>query len=274
MPELPEVETTKRGLSYILNKEIKQIFRSNKKMRFDSTLPLDLLEGSIVKNLDRRARYLLIKLQDSRTLIVHLGMSGRMTLLKNNDLDNYEIQKHDHLILDFGSDLVIFNDPRRFGFIDLIDNEKFSSHKLIANLGPEPLNTEFNDKYLFEKLQKKSSNIKNIMMDNTIVVGVGNIYINESLFKSGIMPTRSANSLKKSEIKKLVTNIKEILNLAIEFKGSSINDYVHSDGKLGNFQNNFFVYGMENEKCKVCSKKIHRIVQNGRSTFFCDHCQK
>ena len=274
MPELPEVETTKRGLSYILDKQIKQIFRSNKKMRFDSTLPLDLLEGNAVKSLDRRARYLLIKLQNNKTLIVHLGMSGRMTLLKDNELDNYEIQKHDHLILDFGSDLVIFNDPRRFGFIDLINDEDFTAHKLIANLGPEPLSEEFNEKYLFEKLQKKSSNIKNVMMDNTIVVGVGNIYINESLFRSNIMPTRAANSLKKSEIKKLVNNIKEILTLAIEYKGSSINDYVHSDGKLGNFQSNFYVYGLENSECKVCKNPIKRIVQNGRSTFYCDKCQK
>lgn len=274
MPELPEVETTKRGLSYILGKQIKQIFRSNKKMRFDSTLPLDLLEGSEVQALDRRARYLLIKTSGNKTLIVHLGMSGRMTLIKDNDLDNYEIQKHDHLIMDFGSDLVIFNDPRRFGFIDLINDEDFASHKLITNLGPEPLDDGFNAEYLYNKLQKKSSNIKNIMMDNTIVVGVGNIYINESLFKSEIMPTRAANSLKKSEIKKLVDNIKEILTLAIEHKGSSINDYVHSDGKLGNFQNNFFVYGMENSECKICTNTIKRIVQNGRSTFYCDKCQK
>lgn len=111
-------------------------------------------------------------------------------------------------------------------------------------------------------------------MDNTIVVGVGNIYINESLFRSNIMPTRAANSLKKSEIKKLVNNIKEILTLAIEYKGSSINDYVHSDGKLGNFQNNFFVYGMESSECKVCKNTIKRIIQNGRSTFYCDKCQK
>lgn len=275
MPELPEVETIKRGLNNITNKKISQVFRSNKKMRFDSHLDLALLEGQEITNLQRRARYLIIETSNKMSLIIHLGMSGRLVLKKNTTFDDYEIAKHDHFIAQINDDLLIFNDPRRFGFIDLIESNRISSHKLLKTLGPEPLSDEFNAKYLKSKLKGRNSAIKNLMMDNKIVVGVGNIYINESLFKSGIMPNRLAKSLKTKEIELLVNNIKKTLDFAIKSGGSSINDYVDSEGNLGSFQNNFFVYGREGEICKSCNQnKIDRIVIGQRSTFFCSNCQK
>lgn len=276
MPELPEVETIKRGLKKIEGKKITQIFRSNKKLRFDSKLDLSLMENKKINKIERRARYLIIEIDKNYALIIHLGMSGRLVLLANSrGLDNYKIQKHDHFICELeNSDLLIFNDPRRFGMVDLVSKKDLFEHKMLKKLGPEPFSDEFNEKYLGEKLKNKSSNIKTTMMDNEIVVGVGNIYINESLFASQISPLRSANSLSKNEVAKLTKIIKETLEIAINSGGSSINDYVDSDGNLGNFQNNFKIYGLAKTNCVICSSEIKKIVQNGRSTFYCKKCQK
>ncbi len=276
MPELPEVETIKRGLRNIENKKITQIFRSNKKMRFDSSLDLSLLEGGKVKYIDRRARYLILGIDEKYCLIIHLGMSGRLTFCNlGNKIDNYEIQKHDHFIAELeNNEILILNDPRRFGFVDLIHKEDLKNHKMLENLGPEPLDQSFDENYLYNKIKNKITNIKTTMMDNKIVVGVGNIYINESLFVAKISPLRSAKTLRKSELKKLVEAIKSILEAAITSGGSSINDYVDSSGNLGSFQNNFKIYGLENGNCLECENVIQRIVQNGRSTFYCSKCQK
>lgn len=278
MPELPEVETITRGLNSgannITNKKISQVFRSNKKMRFDSHLEFNLLEGQKITNLRRRARYLIIETSDKMSLIIHLGMSGRLILKQNIAFEDYEMAKHDHFIAQIGDDLLILNDPRRFGFIDLMKSEEISEHKLLKTLGPEPLSDEFDAKYLLQQLLKKTTNIKTTMMDNKIVVGVGNIYINESLFRSKISPIKKSNQLTKSEIAKLVTQIKHTLEFAINAGGSSINDYVDSSGNLGNFQNDFSVYGRDSEKCNSCSDIIQKINLNGRSTFYCPSCQK
>lgn len=272
MPELPEVETIRIGLNNIVNKKILQVFRSDKKLRIASNLDITGLAGKKIKDISRRARYLIINFSDSDSLIIHLGMSGR--LLLNND-KKYEKQKHDHLICEFDDkSRLIFNDPRRFGFIDLVDQKNLQTHKMLVKLGPEPFDEKFDAKYLAEKLKKKSTNIKTTMMDNEIVVGVGNIYINESLFASKIAPMRAANSLNNKEIELLTKNIKKILQTAINEGGSSINDYVDSDGNLGNFQNNFKIYGKNDKNCLHCSTKIERIVQNGRSSFYCKTCQK
>lgn len=274
MPELPEVQTIKIGLeSKILSRKINEIFRSNKKMRFESNLALDLIEGQKINKISRRARYLILEIGTKYALIIHLGMSGKLTFIEEN-FDNYQPKKHDHFICGFDDAILVFNDARRFGFVDLVLKKDLKNHKMLKKLGPEPLNDEFDAKYLQEKLAKKSSNIKTTMMDNEIVVGVGNIYINESLFDSKINPKRQANSLKPQEIKKLVTSIKKTLNFAINSGGSSINDYVDSDGNLGNFQNNFKIYGLEKNNCLKCNNEIKRIVQNGRSTFYCSKCQK
>jgi formamidopyrimidine-DNA glycosylase len=270
MPELPEVETIKRGLEVLKNKKILHIFRSQKKFRIESSLDLQGLVGAKILQFERRARYLLINFSNKKTLILHLGMSGKVTVAKK-----FQQLKHDHFKIEFDGGLyLIFNDPRRFGFLDLVVTKNLKNHKILTKLGVEPLSDEFNFSALRKKLRSKKMNIKTAMMDNKIVVGVGNIYINESLFNSGISPLREASSLKENEIKKLVSSIKKILKKAIDLGGSSISDYVTASGNLGNFQNNFCVYGRANKKCPHCQNLIKKIMQNGRSSFYCSICQK
>lgn len=274
MPELPEVETVRRGLETLGGRKIKQVFRSDKKMRIGSTLDLHGLSGAKVLEVTRRARYLIINFDNGQSLIVHLGMSGKITLGSK-----FERLKHDHFACEVSkgsiSQWLVFNDPRRFGFIDLIETKNLKTHKMLSKLGPEPLSDEFNFADLKSKLSGKKMNIKTAMMDNEIVVGVGNIYINESLFDSAISPLRDSSSLKDSELKKLISSIKKIIQKAIDLGGSSISDYVDAKGDLGNFQNNFKVYGRDKGNCLLCKKNlIRKIKQNGRSSFYCEHCQK
>lgn len=270
MPELPEVETIRLGLQILLHKKVRNIFRSDKKLRIESTENLDKILNSTITEINRRARYLIINFSNDYSLITHLGMSGRITVNKN-----FRHLKHDHFSCEFNDNLwLIFNDPRRFGFVDLVLTKNLSKHKMIAKLGFEPLSEDFNADYLTKILKDKKMNIKTTMMNNEIVVGVGNIYINESLFDSKISPIREANSLTKNEIKNLVSSIKKTISKAIELGGSSINDYVNSEGSLGNFQNSFQVYGRDREKCLLCNNLIRKIRQNGRSSFYCDECQK
>jgi formamidopyrimidine-DNA glycosylase len=270
MPELPEVETIRLGLQNIIGRKITKTFSSNKKLRINSSLNFDNLKNSKIIEIARRARYLIIHLKNHQSLIIHLGMSGRITLA-----NKFQNLKHDHFTCELDNGLfLIFNDPRRFGFVDLVLTKDLNNHQFLSKLGPEPLLEEFNAKYLEEKLKNKKMNIKTAMMDNKIVVGVGNIYINESLFDSQISPLRDACLLSKNEIKKLVNSIKKILKNAIDSGGSSINDYVKSDGEVGNFQKNFKIYGKIKEKCLHCNNFIRRIVQNGRASFYCEKCQK
>lgn len=270
MPELPEVETIRKGLENLCSRKITKIFRSNKKLRFESSLDLQEIIGAKISEINRRARYLIINFSNKKSLILHLGMSGRVTVSKD-----FEKLKHDHFACEFTDGTwLIFNDARRFGFVDLVETKNLKNHKMLSKLGPEPLSDEFNFSYLKEKLQRKKMNIKTTMMDNEIVVGVGNIYINESLFDSGISPLRDANELTDSEIKKLIFSIKKIIAKAIDLGGSSISDYVTASGDLGNFQNSFKLYGRGGENCLHCKKLIQRIVQNGRSSFYCSTCQK
>jgi formamidopyrimidine-DNA glycosylase len=270
MPELPEVETIRRGLKNLAGKKVKNIFRSEKKLRISSTLDLQNLQGLKIKNIDRRARYLILNFSKDKSLIIHLGMSGRVTLEKN-----FKQLKHDHFVIEFADDLfLVFNDPRRFGFVDLVSTKNLDQHKMLAKLGVEPLSDDFNFTYLAKKLSRKKKNIKSVMMDNEIVVGVGNIYISESLFDAKISPLRESSSIRITEIKKLVSAIKKTIEKAIELGGSSINDYVDSAGNLGNFQKNFKVYGRTMEKCLLCKNLIRKIVQSGRSSFYCPNCQK
>lgn len=270
MPELPEIETIRKGLEFIKNKKIEKFFRSEHKLRIDNDLDFDQLIHQKILAIYRQARYLLIDLSNNKTLILHLGMSGRITLNKN-----FHKLKHDHFACYLSSDeWLIYNDPRRFGFVDLIKTDEISNHKMLKNLGVEPLSPDFNDKYLYAQLKNKTSNIKTTMMDNKIVVGVGNIYVNESLFDARISPLREANSLNKNEIKKLVESIKKIIANAIEMGGSSISDYQNAKGELGFFQNLHKVYDRHNQKCFDCDCNIERIVQNQRSSFYCKFCKK
>lgn len=270
MPELPEVETVRRGISNLVGNKISKVFRSDKKMRIDSSLDLQELKGAKILEVTRRARYLIIHFDNKKSLILHLGMSGKVTV--NND---FKKLKHDHFALEFtNSKWLILNDARRFGFVDLVATKDLEKHKMLAKLGPEPLADEFNFSYLKKELSDKKMNIKTTMMDNEIVVGVGNIYINESLFDSGISPVRAAFSIKDSELKKLIASIKKIIKRAIDLGGSSISDYVTALGDLGNFQNTFKVYGREKLECLDCKNLIKKIKQNGRSSFYCSNCQR
>lgn len=270
MPELPEVETIRRGLVDLKNKKTVSFFKSNKKLRIESSLDLKELVDAKVLEIARRARYLIINFSNKKSLIIHLGMSGKITRSLN-----FKQLKHDHLALEFDDNSwLIFNDARRFGFVDLVETKNLAKQKSLAKLGPEPLCDDFNFEYLKEKLARKKMNIKTTMMDNEIVVGVGNIYINESLFDSGISPLRNSNELKDEEIKKLISSIKKTIQKAIELGGSSISDYVDAKGDLGNFQHSFKVYGREKENCLQCKDLIKRSVHSGRSSFYCATCQR
>jgi formamidopyrimidine-DNA glycosylase len=270
MPELPEIETIRSGLQNLVGRKVKKIFRSDKKLRIASSLDLQGLNGLEILEINRRARYLILNFSKEKSLILHLGMSGKVTLQQK-----FQQLKHDHFVIFFDDDShLIFNDARRFGFIDLVATKDLENHQFLKKLGVEPLANDFDFLHLQKKLQRKKMNIKTAMMNNEIVVGVGNIYINESLFDSGISPLREASSLTENELKKLISSIKKILKNAIKLGGSSISDYVNSNGDYGNFQNTFRVYGRAKEKCLQCKNLVKKIVQNGRSSFYCDSCQK
>ena len=274
MPELPEVETVKEGLKQnIINKTISNVNISDKNLRFPypDNFTQNLISAT-VKDIRRRARYLFIELSNKKILIIHLGMSGKLNYFNH---EHQKKAKHDHILINFSDNTsLIYNDTRRFGFADISELGEINNHKMIKNLGPEPLSDDFNKKYLKNILKNKNMNIKTAMMDNKIVVGVGNIYINESLFLSTICPKRNANSLTNIEIEKLIQNIKSILTRAIKSGGSTLRDYVNLTGDIGNFQFDFKVYGRYNEECTNCKNSISRIKQNGRSTFYCNKCQK
>jgi formamidopyrimidine-DNA glycosylase len=283
MPELPEVEIVKIGLEKIKAKTVKKIFRSNKKLRIESTLNLEKLKNAQIVDIKRRARYLIVNFSNDLSLIIHLGMSGKITLVKN-----FNQQKHDHFAIQFSDDIwLIFNDVRRFGFIDLIESKKTANHFMLSKLGIEPLSNDLTTDFLYKITRDKKTNIKSFLMDNSFIVGVGNIYANESLFLSKISPLRKTCEITKKEAEILAQNIKKILVESIKKGGSSISDYINVNGDSGYFQNDFFVYGRENQNCKniaenseiklakkTCQGKILRIKQNSRSTFYCSKCQK
>jgi formamidopyrimidine-DNA glycosylase len=274
MPELPEVETVCAGLrSTILHKKITNAenFRPNLRIPFPSNFSQHL-KGKTVNSVKRRAKYIIITLDDDSVIIAHLGMSGKMIVY--NNLQN-ERKKHDHAVFQFENGMeMVFNDTRRFGLITFSDIANLNKHELIANLGLEPLEEIFNGESLYKILQKKSTPIKNTIMDASTVVGVGNIYACEALFRSQIHPAKKSNLLTQKQCNLLADNIKTILLAAIEAGGSTLRDYVQSSGDEGYFQHNFKVYGRVSENCYVCSNEIKRIKQSGRSTFYCENCQK
>jgi formamidopyrimidine-DNA glycosylase len=228
-----------------------------------------------INSVSRRAKYILINLDNGLTIIIHLGMSGRIVV---EDLKSSEnVFKHTHLeIITTGKKKMKFIDPRRFGSVILHETNNLNTHKLIKNLAPEPLTKEFNTTYLFKALKGRSANIKSIIMNQFIVVGVGNIYASESLYKAKIRPGRQAKSLSLAECALLAKSVKKVLKRSIKLGGSSINDYSLVDGNLGFFQSEFEVYGKEGKICrkKTCHSKILRIVIAQRSSFYCSKCQK
>lgn len=269
MPELPEIETICRELSKKLpTKTFKQI----KFLRADLRIPFpkdvkNILNKEII-SIERRAKFIQINLSNVLKVIIHLGMTGKI-LFKSS---NYQPIKHDHALFYLSDDLVmVYNDVRRFGLITICE-DKHSKH--YKNFGPEPFSSEFNVNYFQNFVQNKSLPIKPLLMNNELVVGVGNIYACEALFKSRIDPSRKAKSLTKEEISRLIKEIINVLYKAIELGGSTLRDYINTNEQKGNFQNEFLVYGKEKETCVICDSEIKRIRQAGRSTFFCPSCQK
>ena len=271
MPELPEVETTRRGIApHIENNTISAIIVRNRNMRWPIPKGLNSkLKNQKIISVTRRAKYLLIK-TDVGTLILHLGMSGSLRILPTTEA----VEKHDHFELQFNDGICLrLRDPRRFGAV-LWTKEDPLDHKLLINLGPEPLNKEFNAVLLFQKSRKRKTSIKQFIMDAKIVVGVGNIYASEALFLAGINPNRLAGKITKKHSLDLTRAIKKILTQAIKQGGTTLKDFTASDGKPGYFQQKLKVYGRKNEPCLSCNKPIKQITLGQRSTFYCTHCQK
>ncbi len=280
MPELPEVETVRKGLEpYMTGFVITQadIRREGLRWPFPANMAARLT-GMRVERLRRRSKYILCDLDSGETLLIHLGMSGRMTISAPDKTGTHPaLQKHDHVVIDMDNGArITFNDARRFGAMDLLDTKTCDAHKLLASLGPEPLGNSFDEAYFIAALKGKNSPVKSALLDQRMVAGLGNIYVCEVLWRTGISPLNKAGKLSKPRAASLVPAIREVLRDAIDAGGSSLKDYRQADGELGYFQHSFAVYGREDAPCKTpdCKGMIKRIVQSGRSSFYCPKCQK
>ena len=269
MPELPEIETIKTGTQHLCGQTIHQVKTWHNKLRYPVIPELnELVTPLCIKKISRRAKYLIIELNNSTGIIIHLGMSCSLTIVEH---DSTRL-KHDHVEFILDTHTLRYNDPRRFGCI-LFSDDPYN-HNLFKNLGPEPLNDEFNANYLFNKINKRKTTIKQLIMDNNIVVGVGNIYACESLFLAGILPTRTGDNLLLAEIERLTLCIKQVLDLAIQQGGSSLRDYKQADGNLGYFQLTHNVYAKVKQPCKKCGSLILQCRLGQRNSFYCMTCQK
>ncbi|NBT32150.1 MAG: bifunctional DNA-formamidopyrimidine glycosylase/DNA-(apurinic or apyrimidinic site) lyase [Rhodobacteraceae bacterium] len=283
MPELPEVETVRRGLLPAMEGRViekAQVNRPDLRWPFPERMA-ERLTGATVLALRRRSKYILADLSTGETLLIHLGMSGRMLIsglmLGDFHYDHPAPAKHDHVVLEMsGGARVTFNDARRFGAMDLLDTATAEQHWLIRDLGPEPLGNAFDESYLVSRLKGRNTPIKSALLDQGIIAGLGNIYVCEVLFRAGISPTRKAGALSSKKVGTLVPIIREVLSEAIAAGGSSLRDYRQADGELGYFQHVFRVYDREGEACTAqgCNGVITRIVQSGRSSFYCPVCQR
>ena len=282
MPELPEVETVRRGLSPAMEGAViasADVNRPDQRWPFPTGMA-KRLTGQQVLRLRRRSKYILADLSSGETLLVHLGMSGRM-LVSGDPLGQFahehpQAEKHDHVVLHMDNGArITFNDPRRFGAMDLMDTATVDQHKLLSVLGPEPLGNDFHEAHLVAAFKNKNSPIKSALLDQRIVAGLGNIYVCEALFRGGISPARKTLNVAKPRVAALVPIIRGVLSEAIEAGGSSLKDFRQADGELGYFQHSFDVYGREGQACRSpnCSASITRIVQSGRSSFYCKSCQ-
>ena len=297
MPELPEVETVRRGLEPVM---VGQRFAVVEQRRPNLRFPLperfvERLTGQRVETMGRRAKYLLVGLSDGETLVMHLGMSGRFTCsglgsggrsapaLGEFVRDTGGGAAHDHIVFTMASGAVVtYNDPRRFGFMALIKASELTAHKLFADMGVEPLSNEFHAGVLAEHAADRNVDLKALLLDQRTVAGLGNIYVCEALHRAGLSPTRKASSLADrrrqptERAARLAPVIRQVLDEAITAGGSTLRDYAKADGSLGYFQHSFQVYGREGEACLKdhCTGIIQRIVQSGRSTFYCKRCQR
>lgn len=280
MPELPEVETVCRGLAVKLEgRRLRRVVQRRPDLRFP--LPTRFaarLQGRRILRVDRRAKYILIHLDDDNVILGHLGMSGSMIA---GAAPAMEFDRHDHLIFETDDGTAIrFNDARRFGFMDLVARSELDRHPLLAKLGPEPLSAEFDGAALAAALAGKKTSIKAALIDQQVVAGIGNIYASESLYRAGISPRRLAKTVQGQRAERLAAAIKKVLAEAIAAGGSSLRDFVQTNGELGYFQHRWAVYEREGQPCPGCdcgapaTGGIRRIVQAGRSTFFCPHRQR
>ena len=266
MPELPEVETTKQSLMPLLEQHVQHVTVRNASLRWPIPDDLARLNGQKLCQLSRRSKYILAQFEHD-TMLWHLGMSGSFRLCEKNS----ELRKHDHLIIEFDDIELRYHDPRRFGCILLLDEH--SQNKLIDTLGPEPLSNEFTKEYLTEKIKNKNTAIKVALMDNHVVVGVGNIYATESLFNLGIHPAQPAKTLTSKQIEQLVIEVKRILKQAIELGGSTLRDYSNAMGENGYFQQTLLAYGRAGEMCINCETILENIKLGQRASVFCPQCQ-
>lgn len=272
MPELPEVETVRRGVEpYVLGRLIGQVTVRDARLRWP--VPQDLpkrLKGRRVESTSRRGKYLLLHLDNGDRLIVHLGMSGRLLVLQ----PGHPLRKHDHVDIELeGGVLLRYHDPRRFGAV-LPWPAAEATHELLAGMGPEPFSEEFTGDYLFKLSRGRSAPLKNFVMDGSVVVGAGNIYAAEALFRAGLRPGRAAGRVTRAQYQLLAEKIREVLAAAIEQGGTTLRDFAGADGESGYFQQKLYVYGREGEPCLVCKTVIRRLVIGQRSSCYCPECQK
>jgi formamidopyrimidine-DNA glycosylase len=286
MPELPEIEIVKRSLCKMINKaKIIDIKINNKNLRYKipNTFSKHLIGEKILK-ISRRSKYLIFHFK-KKLLLAHMGMSGKLLLMRSYDNTIFKtsfyydlniLHNHSHIYFILNNGLVlIYNDVRRFGFFKLYNTKKLNKIVFLRKLGLEPFSKKFNIKYFEQFVQSKKKNIKNLLMEQTLVCGLGNIYVNEALFASKISPLRTCGSLNKKEIKNLIFYIKKILRFSISKGGSSIKDYRNTLGKSGSFQQFFHVYGQKNKNCSriSCKGKINKIQISNRASFYCNQCQ-
>ncbi len=289
MPELPEVEVVKRSLSKkIQNLIIKKVKINDENLRYRVNKDeISKLIGKRIVKIRRRSKYLIFKINKKIIMLVHLGMSGKLFFINKKkqkfktsfyySLDEPKDKKHDRIIFFFGNNQkLIYNDVRKFGFIKFFSANKLKNSLHIKHLGPEPLGSKFNRTYFKNYIKRRNRAIKDILMDQKFIAGLGNIYVNEVLFLSGIDPLRKVLKLKEYEIKKIIFNIKKILKNSIKLGGSSIKDFSSDDGKKGVFQQHFKIYGKQGEKCSNadCNSNIIRTVISNRASFICRSCQK
>ncbi|ALG88991.1 MULTISPECIES: bifunctional DNA-formamidopyrimidine glycosylase/DNA-(apurinic or apyrimidinic site) lyase [Actibacterium] len=283
MPELPEVETVRRGLAPVMEGQViarAAVNRPDLRWPFPPRMA-ERLAGARVDRLRRRSKYILADLSTGETLIIHLGMSGRMLVSGDTQglfhHDHPIAQKHDHVVLELENGArITFNDARRFGAMDLAATDGVEAHRLLAGLGPEPLGNAFSEDYLIARLKGRMTPVKSALLDQRIVAGLGNIYVCEALHRAGISPRRKAGQLSAQRVARLVPVIRDVLHDAIAAGGSSLRDHRQTDGELGYFQHSFAAYGREGLPCVTpgCTGTIARIAQSGRSTFYCAQCQR
>ncbi|MGR3761426.1 bifunctional DNA-formamidopyrimidine glycosylase/DNA-(apurinic or apyrimidinic site) lyase [Roseobacteraceae bacterium NS-SX3] len=283
MPELPEVETVMRGLVPSMEGAViarAAVNRPDLRWPFPERMA-ERLTGARVNGLRRRSKYILADLDTGETLLIHLGMSGRMTV-SGDPVGQFvhehpQAEKHDHVVLDMDNGArVTFNDPRRFGAMHLLETATADRHRLLSVLGPEPLGNAFHEDYLIAAFKGRGTPVKSALLDQGIIAGLGNIYVCEALFRAGISPRRKAGQIAAARVAALVPIIREVLQDAIRAGGSSLKDFRQASGELGYFQHSFDVYGREGEPCRRpgCSGTVARITQSGRSSFYCGKCQR